>query len=113
MGIQTWANSILYVDLASGPAFAEDLSELLDRAHAATPPDIVLDMGRVAHVVSSNLTQLLQLRKLALASHFKIVIVCVPETLWSVFLTTGLDRLFDFAPDAATALAKLSLTNRD
>ncbi|MSR42191.1 MAG: hypothetical protein EXS10_09885 [Phycisphaerales bacterium] len=106
------------MDLSEGPAFAEDFAELTERFRRdgaaaqllGVVLGVVLDMSRVSHLVSSNLTQLLQLRKLAKEFHFKIVIVSVPTTLWSVFLTTGLDRLFEFAPDVSTGLAKLTLT---
>ena len=123
MGIDEWSPTILRVDLAAGPAFAEDLSELIERLQTRptdsprsphppyAPPSVVLDLSRVSYLVSSNLTQLLTLRKLAKELQFKLLIAGVPTTLWSVFLTTGLDRLFEFAPDSATALAKITLAS--
>ncbi len=126
MGIDEWSPTILRVDLAAGPAFAEDLSELIERLQTRpphpphsphpphptyAPPSVVLDLSRVSYLVSSNLTQLLTLRKLAKEFQFKLLIAGVPTTLWSVFLTTGLDRLFEFAPDSATALAKITLAS--
>ncbi len=109
MSIDEWSPSILRVDLSEGPAFAEDISELVERLQTKPSPHVVLDLSRISHLVSSNLTQLLQLRKLSKEFHFTLVISGVPTTLWSVFLTTGLDRLFEFAPDSATALAKITL----
>lgn len=120
MGIDEWSPTILRVDLAAGPAFAEDPSELIERLQTRpphpphptyAPPSVVLDLSRVSYLVSSNLTQLLTLRKLAKELQFKLLIAGVPTTLWSVFLTTGLDRLFEFAPDSATALAKITLAS--
>ena len=117
MGIDEWSPTILRVDLAAGPAFAEDLSEIIERLQTRpphlpyAPPSVVLDLSRVSYLVSSNLTQLLTLRKLAKEFQFKLLIAGVPTTLWSVFLTTGLDRLFEFAPDSATALAKITLAS--
>jgi anti-anti-sigma regulatory factor len=58
---------------------------------------------------SSHLAQLIRLRKL-LAGRQKVLLLCaVPDNVWSIFLISGLDRVFRFAPDPLTALATIQL----
>jgi len=50
-------------------------------------------------------------RKELVGAGSKRVISGVAGAVWSVMLTTGLEKVFEFAPDKATALAGLQLSD--
>lgn len=113
MPIQEWSDRIWVVQLGNEPSLSEDLLNLKDRVDQAQPtPDMVLDLCGVSHVNSSNLSQLLRLRKLAIDQAVRLRLAGPPDSIWAIFLTTGLDQLFEFSPDVSTALAALQI-NRE
>ncbi len=110
MPIQPWSDRIWLVTLSNEPALSEDLIAARDRALRADPcPDVVLDFSAVTMVTSSNLSQLLRLRKVAVDSDTRLKLAALPNGVWATFLTTGLDKLFEFAEDVPTALAALQM----
>jgi len=110
MPIQKWSEQIWILQLADEPALSEDLTALRHEAgRAATPPHAVIDFTATTQLNSSNLSQLLRLRKQAFDHATKIRLAGIPDAVWVVFMTTGLDKVFDFAPDVPTALASLQL----
>ncbi len=110
MPVEEWSDKIWLVQLDEEPALSEDLMQVKDKAHAATNmPDIVLDFAAVNHMNSSNLSQLLRLRKEAIDRDSKLRIAGLTDALWAVFLTTGLDKVFEFAQNVPLALAGLQI----
>jgi anti-anti-sigma factor len=110
MPIQHWSDRIWVVALTDEPLLSEDLASVREEAHKASRmPHIVLDMAGVTRFNSSNLSQLLRLRKLAVDKETRVCIAGVPDSVWVVFLTTGLDRIFEFTRDVPNALAGLQL----
>ena len=110
MPVEKWSDHIWIVKLSDEPALSDDLSALLHEAgQAETYPNHVVDFSGITTVSSSNLSQLLRLRKQAIDHDTKMRLVAIPDQVWVVFLTTGLDKVFDFAPDVTTALASLQL----
>jgi anti-anti-sigma factor len=110
MPIEQWSDKIWLVQLDEEPGLSEDLLHVKDKASAAaTMPDIVLDFSGVDHVNSSNLSQLLRIRKETIDRNSKLKITGLSDTLWAIFLTTGLDKIFDFAANVPTALAGLQI----
>ena len=63
----------------------------------------------VTHLNSSNLSQLLRLRKDVIDREARLRLAGPPDHVWAVFLATGLDKVFDFATDTSTALAELQI----
>jgi anti-anti-sigma factor len=106
-----WSDAIVISDLADEPQLSEELGSLIDRFEADNKPDksVVLNFGAVSYVSSSHLAQLLRLRKAVASEDRSLVLCAVGDQLWSVFLMTGLDRVFRFAPDPLTALATLQI----
>ena len=49
------------------------------------------------------------LRKMLLAHDRRLRICSVDDTVWSVFVMTGLEKLFEFTDDIATSLASLQI----
>ncbi len=114
MPIQKWSPDIWVVQLADEPALSEDLNALAaEAARAESYPHAVIDFAAVRTVNSSNLSQLLRLRKQAADGDAQLKLAAIPDPVWVVFMTTGLDKVFHFAPDVPTALAGLQLDEAD
>ena len=110
MPIQKWSEHIWILQLGDEPALSEDLTALKhESGRAETPPHAVIDFSGTTQLNSSNLSQLLRLRKQAHDFDTRIRLAGIPDAIWVVFMTTGLDKVFDFAPDVPTALAALQL----
>jgi anti-anti-sigma factor len=107
-----WSDNIVISELADEPALSEELGGIIQRVDNPKDhhvPHVVLNFSAVSYLNSSNLAQLLRLRK-ALAEHKRQLKICsVKDELWSLFMVTGLDKVFRFAPDPMTALAGLQL----
>ncbi len=121
MPINEWSDSIQVVELQNDPSFADDMGVLANgyqraaddlkagRAGARTR-DLVLDMRHVQFLNSSNIAQLLRVRKLAMLAGARIRICSVSDRIWGVLLATDLDRIFDFSEDVTTSLAALQMS---
>ena len=112
MSIQRWSERIWIVKLGDGLGLSEELSQLVDElSQQCEPsvPDIVLDMAGVSHLTSSDLSALLRLRKAISARKAHLRVVAVNDSVWSEFLTMGLDGLFSMLADVSTALAALQI----
>lgn len=106
-----WSDSIVLSDLTDEPALSDELNALIDRAksHKGRVPHMVLNFAQVSYVNSSNLAQLLKLRKTLVEREAAMRLCAVRDPVWSVFMVTGLDKVFRFAPDPMTALAGLQI----
>lgn len=110
MPIQQWSKHIWVAQLGNEPTLSEDLLSLKERAEQAQPtPDIVLDLSGVSQLNSSNLSQILRVRKLAVDRETKLILAGPGDTIWAVFLTTGLDKVFEFVGEVSTALTSLQM----
>ena len=108
MVIQDWSDDIIVVDLADDPQFTDEISALMDKLEAE-PKNLVLNFGAVGFVNSSNIAKLLRLRKTMISTERKLVLCDVNTQVWGVLLVTGLDKIFDYTNDVATALAMLQI----
>ena len=108
MAIQDWSENITVAELADDPQFSDDLAGLTERTEKGGT-DIVLNFAAVGFINSSNIAKLLRLRKMLLAAGKRLVLCGVNTQVWGVFLVTGLDKIFEFTNDIATALATLQL----
>jgi anti-anti-sigma factor len=105
-----WSDDIVVADLADEPALSEELAHLLERLEASEhTPHVVLNFGRVSYINSSNIAQLLRMRKVLAGKNRQVKLCSVGDEIWSVMLVTGLDKVFRFAPDPMTALAGIQL----
>lgn len=106
-----WSEDILVTELTDEPALSEELHAIIDRANASRGkvPHVVLNFGQVSYITSSNLAQLLRLKKVLHEHDARLRLCSLTDQVWSVFLVTGLDKVFSFAPDPLTALAGLQL----
>jgi anti-sigma B factor antagonist len=112
MPITDWSDSILIAEVNDEPAFSDEMEALMRRLeaqHQGRLPDVIVDMRAVSYVNSSNIAQLLRLRKKVLASSARLRVCSVNDAVWSVLLITGLDKVFDFTDDVSTSLASLQI----
>ena len=112
MGLNDWSERIVIAELTDEPLFSEDMDALvarIERTPDAQTPDVILDMRNVRRLNSSNIAQLIRVRKRLLHAGKRLRICSVSDQVWSVILTTNLDGLFTFNGDVATALASLQI----
>ncbi len=111
MPLQEWSETTLIAEMTDEPTFSEDFDSLMIRLDAAGDgvPDVIVNLLGVTRLNSSNLSQLLRLRKRILSHDRRLRICSVGDSIWSVFIVTGLEQLFDFTDDVATSLASLQI----
>jgi len=112
MAIEDWSERVIIAHLANEPQFSDDLQTISARtsAHAQQAMDVVLDFAGLRFVTSSQIAQLLKLRKDFGVSGTRMVLCGVDAQVWGSFLTTGLDKVFEFSDAVPTALATLQLS---
>ena len=111
MAIQKWSDAITVVELADDPQFTDDLTAVTESTEAA-PQHVVLNFAAVGFINSSNVAKLLRLRKAVTMQQRKLILCEVNTQVWSVFLVTGLDKIFEFTNGVAIALASLQLADQ-
>lgn len=111
MPINEWSESILIAEMSDEPIFSEDVENLARRLEQMQEPmpDVIVDMKAVTYLNSSNIAQLLKLRKLLHSGNGRLRICAVCDPVWSVLLITGLDKIFEFTDDVSTSLASLQI----
>jgi len=113
MPINEWSESIIIAELADEPAFSEDMESLMRRLDDAPGPlpDVILNAQAVSYMNSSNIAQLLKVRKRLAESNGRLRLCAVNDQVWSVMLATGLDQVFEFTDDVSTSLASLLIAD--
>lgn len=111
MPINDWSEDILIAELNDEPVFSDEIEALVSRVEQADrlTQDIIVNMKSVDYVNSTNIAQLLKLRKSVQNAGRRLRVCAVNDQVWSVILITGLDKIFDFTDDVSTALASLQL----
>ncbi len=110
-----WSEDIAIAELSDEPAFSEEIGALIDRVAEASGrvPHVVLNLAAVTYLNSSNIAQLLKLRQDLAKEGRRMRLCSVNDDVWSVMMVTGLDKVFQFAPDPMTALAGLQLEDAE
>jgi anti-anti-sigma factor len=112
MPINDWSESIVIAELSDEPALSDDLDGLIQRLEQNAgddPPDVIIDAQNVTHLNSSNIAQLLRLRKILTQRGARMRLCGVHDHVWSVLMVTGLDKVFEFTEDVMTSLASLQI----
>lgn len=106
-----WSDDILLSELADEPALSEEINAVVARLNreGETAPHVVLNMRDVTYLNSSNIAQLLTLRRELRERQRSLRLCSIADSVWQLFLVTGLDKVFVFAPDPASAIASLQL----
>jgi len=110
VSIENWSENVMIVQLQDDPGFTDDLSALVDQLDSKGDVDIVLSFSAVNHLNSSNIAKLLKLRKRIVGNKRRLILCAIDTKLWGLFLVTGLDKIFEFADNVATALTSVQLT---
>jgi anti-anti-sigma factor len=108
MPVHEWSDEILLAELASEPEFSDDIAAVNDLLDAEAH-HVVLNLAAVGHLNSSNLAQLLRVRKRVTEAERALFLCAVPDEVWGVLLVTGLDKVFNVAEDVPSALASLQM----
>ena len=106
---QDWSDNVYVVHLSDDPALGDELDSL-ERDCGDTPRHGVLDFSGVTFINSSNISQLLRLRRQLNRGHCKLILAGVRPEVWSAFLVAGLDKIFSVAENVPLALATLQLS---
>jgi len=111
MPINEWSESIVIAELNDEPAFSEDMDGLVQRLDERTDdlPDVIIDVQAVTYMNSTNIAQLLKVRKKLLDAGLRLRLCAANDRVWSIMLATGLDSVFDFTEDVSTSLASLMI----
>ena len=108
MPIEKWSENVVIVHLADDPQLTDDL-EALAESQDQNRDSAVLDFAGVQYINSSNIAKLLKLRKQMLGNDARLVLCGVHTQVWSAFLITGLDKVFEFSDNVPTALATIQI----
>ncbi|MCP3903705.1 MAG: STAS domain-containing protein [Planctomycetes bacterium] len=111
MPINEWSDTILIAILHDEPAFSEDMETLMGRLEEpdASLPHVVLNIENVTYMNSSNIAQLLKVRKRLIDGGSRLRLCAINDQIWGIMLATGLDSVFDFTEDVSTAIASLQI----
>jgi anti-anti-sigma factor len=109
VSIESWSENVVIAQLQDDPALTDDLTALMDQSNSRTDVDMVLSFAGVNYLNSSNIAKLLKLRKKAVTNKRRLLLCAISTNVWGLFLVTGLDKIFEFADNVATALASLQL----
>lgn len=107
-----WSDSIVICDLSDEPELSDEMADLYNRLTKAEPgrtPDVVLNLEGVSYLNSSNIAQFLRVRRRLIECERSMRLCSVADGVWSIMLLTGLDKVFEFASDKATAIASLQI----
>ena len=107
MPIEKWSDEVVLVHLADEPQFSEDLQALGDVVRKDV--SVVLNFSAVRYINSSNISQLLKLRKQLISTEARLLLCGLTNQVWGVFLLTGLDKIFEFSDSVSTALATFQI----
>ncbi len=109
MTIDNWSDTIIVVELHDDPAFSDDMSQLLEHVEDYKNKGVVLSFTGVNFLNSSNIAKLLKFRKAVLSKGGSVLLCGMSTDVWGLFLVTGLDKVFQFESDVATAIASVQL----
>ena len=107
---EDWSENIYVAHLADDPALGDELDGL-ERDTDETPRHVVLDFSAVTFLNSTNLSQLLRLRRQLDAGRCRLILAAVRTDVWSTFLVSGLDKVFRTAESVPLALASIQILN--
>jgi anti-anti-sigma factor len=109
MPVEKWSDTVVVAHMADDPQFTEDVLSIEDEM-GTTPKNAVLDMATVHFLNSSNLAKLLKLRKTITSNDRRLILCGISNPVWSAFLVTGLDKVFEFSANVPTGLATLQMS---
>lgn len=107
MGIQTWYDNTVIVDLPSEPNIREQLDRIIRVVSEGGDGDIVLNFSAVGIINSLSLSGLLQLQKILAEGGRRLILCNVSPMTQKIFNVTCLNANFEFAADKSAALLSI------
>ncbi len=107
MGIQTWYDNTIIVDLPAEPNIREHLDRIIRVVSEGKIGDIVLDFSAVGIINSMSLSGLLHLRKVVTEAGRRLILCNVSAMTQKIFNVTCLNTNFEFADDKSAALLSI------
>ena len=96
--------------LSAGQSLDEVAQKISDLIKNQSPRNIIVDFTGVKFFSSQTLGILLDARKKLSSYDGNIVISGINPQLYRVFKITNLDKIFNFYPDARTAISEIKKT---
>ena len=109
MGIQSWSEDVILVELAPELRDHAELKTVIDTVRGKGDCDVVVDFSNVDIVGSPTFSKLLELRKSMQECGRKLVLCGVAPPVKSVFTIARLDEAFEFVEDRFAALARVQM----
>jgi len=109
MSIQNWSDNIIVVDLPPEPEIADELKTVTEMVRSRGDVDVVMDFSDVDIITSSSISSLLRLRKLLSDCNRRMVFCSVAAATRNVFVTTGIEEIFEFIDDKFIALTSMQM----
>jgi len=106
MEIPNGRKNVVLVDCPPKPAIDEKLERLIIVIREKTT-DLIVDFSDVDVITASNISALLKIRKLLENEGHRLILSGLNSRIRSVFITTELHQIFEFADDKSAALALL------
>ncbi len=107
MGIQTWYDNTVIVDLPAEPNIRERLDRIIRIVSEGKVGGVVLDFSAVGIINSVSLSGLLQLQKVLAEAGQRLVLCNVSPMTQKIFNVTCLNANFEFANDKSAALLSI------
>jgi len=111
MGIQSWSEDVIIVNLAQEPQMGEELQTVIEMVGQNGDCNVVVDFTDVDIITSSSIAKLLRLRKALVDCGHRLVFSSVSSQTKKIFTITGLENVFEFVQDRFLALAGLQMVN--
>ena len=110
MRTERLSDDILLVVLSKEPQLRNQLAKLNETFGKASPCNVIIDLCLVEIITSSSISNLMILHNLLSERGRKLVLCNVALATKGVFTTVGLENLFHFAADRASAAALIEST---
>jgi anti-anti-sigma regulatory factor len=104
MGIHILSKDIILVTLPKDAQLGCELSSINEIACSDQGHHVIIDFSQIEIITSESLNSLILLDRLLTDKGYKLILCAVPAQLKQVFWRTGLESLFQFAPDEMSAL---------
>jgi anti-anti-sigma regulatory factor len=104
MDIQNLSKDVLLVTLSQEPHLSGEIIAINEAACADRGHHFIIDFSKTKIVTSESINSLIIMERQLADLGYKLILCAVPAQLKRVFWRTGLESLFQFAPDELTAL---------
>ena len=112
MGIRNLSEDVMLVELPSeGLEITKELNTVNEIISEKCDCDVIIDFLKVEVLNSSNISNLLILRRMLQEHGHQLILCSVAMVTKCIFTVAGIDEIFIFADDKNSALADVQTTN--